>query len=339
MTAYQQRTVGEILATTRMAITPRYQSAVDGLPTELRDLLGYHAGWWDADGQATQATGKAFAPSLALLCATTASLDTAHSSAAAVDVAAAVEMVHDASLLHDDIVDGDRFRRHRPATWCVYGTDQTLFAGVALAALAAEQLSGTGTVEICATVRQIYEGQIYDSLFERRRATVTIAEYLTMVEKKTAALLAVACALGARSAGAEKRPVAHYREFGRCLGIAYQIRDDLLGIWGDPEVTGKPVHSDLMACKKTAPVVAALASDTDAGRRLAALYRQQDPVTFEQAETMAALIHDAGGRNWAGREADRWKRQAEHELQQACPPDPVFKELRALCAAAVSRGQ
>jgi geranylgeranyl diphosphate synthase type I len=138
-----------------------------------------------------------------------------------------------------------------------------------------------------------------------------------MAAGKTAALIAGACALGAISAGARPVQVTDLRAFGHHLGLAFQIVDDLLGIWGDSRTTGKPAGADLRSRKKSLPVVAALASGTRAGDDLAVLYHRNGPLTDAELAQTARLIEEAGGREWAEREADRQRRHASRHLAAA----------------------
>ncbi|MFD8993560.1 polyprenyl synthetase family protein [Streptomyces abikoensis] len=319
-----------ILTQARAVVDPLYRHALAELPEDLERLLGYHAGWWGADGEPAKPNGKAFSAAMALTAAQAVGGDGGD----AVRAAVAVEMVHDASLLHDDIVDGDRTRRHRPAAWTVFGTGPALFAGVALMPVATGLLGPHDAQQLSRTVREIYEGQLQDAAFETR-TDVTTGEYLTMVEKKTAVLLATACELGARAADAPSGQVTLLGSFGRAAGIAYQIADDILGIWGEPQVTGKPVFSDLIAKKKTAPVIAALSSSTRAGDVLRSLYTENGRLSEHQAQEAARLIGDSGARTWAEEEADRWTGLAQQALAQAQPADPTG--LQVLMNAAVRR--
>jgi geranylgeranyl diphosphate synthase type I len=270
------RPVRDVVAWSRGLVEPALREAVDALPAALRLVAGYHRGWWDERGHRTDAAGgKAIRPALALLAAEAVG----GTASAAVPAAAAVELVHDFTLLHDDVLDGDRTRRHRAAAWHVFGLDAAVLTGDALLAVAFDVLAASGHPAalagvrvLNAAVRDLVEGEQADLAFESR-PDVGVAECVAMVERKTGGLLAGAGALGALFGGAEAVAVAGLRDFGLRLGVAFQHVDDLLGIWGEPGRTGKPVHSDLRARKKSLPVVAALTSGTPAGRELAELYR------------------------------------------------------------------
>jgi geranylgeranyl diphosphate synthase type I len=158
-----------------------------------------------------------------------------------------------------------------------------------------------------------------------------------MVEGKTGALLGSACALGALFGDAPQGKVDELREFGRLLGIAFQFVDDLLGIWGDPAVTGKPVHSDLRARKKSLPVVAALTSGTPAEGELAALYHSDQPLSEAELVHAAHLIEAAGGRTWCQEQADHFFAQALEHLRSADPSPRAGADLVALAELATHR--
>jgi geranylgeranyl diphosphate synthase type I len=191
--------------------------------------------------------------------------------------------------------------------------------------------------EVDRAVRETYEGQVGDCAFEHRD-DVTLADYLVMVEKKAGALLAAACVLGARAGGATRTQQEHYRTFAQHLGIAYMVADDLLGIWSDPSVTGKPLYSDLIARKKTAPVLEALTRSSEV-RALYAGNASSDPATVAR---IALLIEECGARAWAEAEAERWLALALDSLDSAASSaadSDAVAALRALARAAVGRNR
>ena len=195
--------------------------------------------------------------------------------------AAAVEFVHNFSLLHDDIMDGDTERRHRPTAWTVFGVGAAILAGDALLALAQDILLEDPAPQavwasrcLSAAVQRLIAGQGADLAFEQRN-DVTLVECLEMAGDKTAALMACACSIGAIHVGAPAGLAMGLAGFGAHAGLAFQLTDDLLGIWGAPAVTGKPVRSDLRARKKSLPVVAALTSGNQAGSDLTELLEQR----------------------------------------------------------------
>lgn len=323
-----------LLDRTRTAVNPQLRSTVETLPGSMRRVAMYHFGWEHADGTpAAEHPGKAIRPALVL--AATRALGAEE--AGAVKAAAAVELAHNFTLLHDDIVDEDVTRRHRPTAWTVFGVPDALIAGDAMSALALRMLaedphpaSAAASARLAACIIELCAGQQADCAFERRAPReVSLDECLAMATAKTGALLGASCAIGALYAGAGDEEVAAMDAFGREAGLAFQLIDDLIGIWGDPERTGKPAGADLVAHKKSLPVVAALASGTPAGDELAELYAR--PVLDEAAVRAAAdAVERAGGRDWAqGQAAERMGRAVEH-LAQAVPDPAAAGDMLAL---------
>jgi geranylgeranyl diphosphate synthase type I len=321
----------------RDVVEPALRRAVDELAPAMREISRYHFGWVDASGKDTPGGGgKALRPALTLLSAQAAGGDPDEALPAAV----AVELVHNFSLLHDDVMDNDTERRHHPTAWTVFGIPAAILAGDALLTLAVETArrdsrpDAASAVVACLNeaVQGLIVGQSADVDFERR-TDVTLAECLDMVSGKTGALMRCASSIGAVATGAHAGTVARLVEFGDHLGLAFQLVDDLLGIWGSPSVTGKPALADLRHRKKSVPVVAALDSGTDAGARLAELYfapDQPDQVDDEAALiAMADLVERAGAREWTEAEADRHIRQAERCLADLAAPPAVTEALRA----------
>ncbi|MFF4209758.1 family 2 encapsulin nanocompartment cargo protein polyprenyl transferase [Streptomyces sp. NPDC001796] len=322
-----------ILERARAAVDPELRRAVDSLPGSMRRIARYHFGWEHADGTpATGNAGKAIRPALVL----TAVRALGGQEPAAVGAAAAVELVHNFTLLHDDVMDRDTTRRHRPTAWTVFGDADAILAGDALQALALRLLaedphpaSGPAAARLAACVVELCAGQHTDTAMERRGPRdVTLAEVLAMAEAKTGALLGCACALGALYAGADAADVAALDAFGREAGLAFQLIDDVIGIWGDPSRTGKPAGADLMARKKSLPVVAALASGAPAAAELAELYER--PYQEGELERTVLAVERAGGRDWAQSQAADRMGRAMQELSRAVPDPDAAGGLLAL---------
>jgi geranylgeranyl diphosphate synthase type I len=331
------RTAAEVLRWSRDLVTPALRTAVTSLPASMRRITGYHFGWWDADGRAaTGDSGKALRPALVLLAA--AAVGGAPETA--VPAAAAVELVHNFSLLHDDVMDNDATRRHRPTAWRVFGVPAAILAGDALLTLAFDVLAASGHPAaqdamraLSAAVQDLVDGQSADTTFERR-ADVDLAECVRMAEHKTGALIGRSCELGAVFGAGTVDQIAGLRNFGDRLGLAFQLVDDLLGIWGDPAVTGKPVYSDLRNRKKSLPVVAALNSDTPAGAALALLYQKESPLSDDELARAADLVDQAGGRAWSQSHADSLFNEALRHLASA---SGATDELAGLARLATRR--
>jgi geranylgeranyl diphosphate synthase type I len=335
-TVAETRTAGEILTWSREAVEPTLRTAVDSLPGSMRRVVGYHLGWFDRDGEPVSGgSGKAVRPALVLL----ASAAVGGVADSAVPAAAAVELVHNFSLLHDDVMDGDETRRHRPTAWTVFGRDAAILAGDALVTLAMDVLAtatrgwnaaGPSAVGVlCTAVQKLLDGQSADLEFELR-ADVGPGECQRMAEAKTAALLACACELGARSGRGATFRVEHLRDFGFSLGVAFQVVDDLLGIWGDPATTGKPVHSDLRSHKKSFPVTVALAAGTPASVELREHYRRPGTSGEHDVRRVADLIEATGARAWCQNTADAMLADALDHLVAAGAPGRVEADLRTL---------
>ncbi len=334
---------GGSLEWARDLVAPALREAVAELPGPERLVEGYHRGWHGADGgplpAAGRTGGKAVRPALVLLAAQAVG----GAAECAVPGAVAVELVHDFTLLHDDVIDGDPLRRHRPAAWTVYGTPSAVLAGDALLVVALRTLSavpgarGAAALrELVAVLDDLMRGQSQDVAFERA-ARVTAPEYLAMAEGKTGALMGGACALGGVLAGAGEHRVAALREFGRRLGVAFQCADDLLAIWGDSRRSGKPVGADLAARKKSLPVAVALTGDSTAGRRLAELYERPGPLDAAGLEAAASLVEEAGGRAATEREAQRQLTAALQALARAEPLPEAYRHLRRMATAMTRR--
>jgi geranylgeranyl diphosphate synthase type I len=323
----------------RELVEPVLRDAVARLDTLTARVVSYHLGWTDTSGRRTQGGGKALRPALAVLSARAAG----DGDGRCVPVAAAVELVHGFSLLHDDVMDRDPTRRHRPAAWTVFGESAAILAGDAMLALAQELiLDETDPARtraagcLLAATRRLIAGQSRDLDFERRD-DVRLEECRRMSADKTASLLACACSIGAIAMDAPERLVSALSSFGAETGLAFQLVDDLLGIWGSPETTGKPVLSDLRSRKKTLPVVAALTSGTAAGGALAALFARPGPLTEADLGEAARLVDEAGGRDWAETEAKHRLDAAERHLSQADMPAAVRAEFLDIAHFITSR--
>ncbi|MCI4085894.1 polyprenyl synthetase family protein [Streptomyces sp. MMS21 TC-5] len=330
----------------RTLSTPALRDAVDRLAAPMDTVAAYHFGWIDAHGHPADGDGgKAVRPALALL--------SAEAAGAAPEVgipgAVAVELVHNFSLLHDDLMDGDEQRRHRDTVWKVHGPALAILVGDALFALANEILLELGTVEagratrrLTTASRKLIDGQAQDISYEHRER-VSVEECLEMEGNKTGALLACAVSIGAVLGGADDRTADKLEEYGYHLGLAFQAVDDLLGIWGDPESTGKQTWSDLRQRKKSLPVVAALAAGGPASERLAELLaadaKSSDFENFSEEEfaARAALIEEAGGRQWTADEARRQHAVAVRALDDVDMPQRVREQLVDLADFVVVR--
>ncbi|MEQ4722729.1 polyprenyl synthetase family protein [Nonomuraea sp. B19D2] len=326
---------GDAVARCRRLFEPALREAVSALHPWGAGMAAFALGWSDADGRPHNGDGgKGVRPAIAMLSAEAVG-GTAES---ALPGAVAVELVHAFSLVHDDIIDHDERRRHREALWKAYGVGPALLAGDALLALAISQLSGSPEAMkyLSAALIELVNGQTADMAFENRPwhgpNAVTISEYTAMAAGKTGGLLGAAAAAGVALGGAPEVADRMWG-MGRDLGVAFQIADDMLGIWGDPRITGKPVYSDLRRDKKTFPVLAALAADHPAARELSVLLAAGVP-DEDSLRHAARLVEQAGGRAVAQSQADGHLAAALAVMDE-CLPDAT--DLRALCASLVNR--
>ncbi len=332
-------TLTPVLSRSRAAVLPAVQAAVAALDPISREATSYHLGWTEADGTpCTHSGGKAVRPALAMLSAELAGAP----SQVGVPGAVAVELVHNFSLLHDDVMDRDTQRRHRATVWSLWGEPCAILTGDALLVLAQQVLCDSDSPHtphavrlLLAATQELVRGQVEDLAFESR-ASVAVEECLRMAAGKTGALLAASAAIGAVLAGGPPELVGALHSYGQHLGAAFQLVDDLLGIWGDPAVTGKPVLSDLRSKKKTLPVSWALAADDAAARELATWY-SGSTVNEEGLQRAAELVEQGGGRAWAAAEAHRQMEHAELALTRVELPDGPREELLTLGRALTVR--
>ncbi|WP_214319773.1 polyprenyl synthetase family protein [Nonomuraea sediminis] len=321
----------ELLRVRRLA-EPALREAIAGLHPWGERMASFTLGWADVDGRPYEGDGgKSLRPAIAMLAAEAVGA----TAEAALPGAVAVELVHAFSLVHDDIIDRDERRRHRPALWKAYGVGPAILAGDALLALAIGRLAREGDPlagrYLSSALIDLVHGQTLDMAFEDRPwigpEAVTVAEYTEMAAGKTGSLLAAAASLGVILGGAPSLAEPMW-QMGRDLGVAFQIADDLLGIWGDPSQTGKPVYSDLRRAKKTLPVLAALPVSPE----LAALLGVE--TSDEDHREAAELIERAGGRATALDLAESHLTAALTTLRDTLPE---ADSLHALCAALVHR--
>ncbi|MFC0529690.1 polyprenyl synthetase family protein [Phytohabitans kaempferiae] len=322
----------------RYLVEPAIRRALDRLHPNSRLVAGYQLGLWDTDGSPADACGKWLRPALALLSARAAGGDPERG----VPAAAAVELAHTFSLLHDDVMDGDTERRHRPTAWTAFGVGPAILAGDALLGLAVELLAeapadgAAAAHRLSVDVGRLVAGQAADLEFERRD-DVTLDECLAMASDKTGALFACAATLGAMLCDGPPALLAALSRFGGQLGLAFQLVDDLLGIWGDSRRTGKATGADLRIRKRSTPVVWAITAGGPAGRALADLYRLPRTLNEEEVDRAAQLVEAAGAREWAVQRAEQEIDQALAQLEEVPMPADARQELSDLAVFAVRR--
>ena len=287
----------------RALVTEEMRSVIGECSDNLFGWMRYHLGWEDADGVGVNASPGKMIRSVGLLLTAEIAGGTLEQS---IPAGAAVELVHNFSLLHDDIEDRSDRRRGRPALWTFAGEAQAINTGDGMYTMAHKAMHrledrGVSSGRILAAMRELDDaclhlvrGQYADMKFEEQR-NVTVDDYLAMAYGKTAAMFSAPFAIGAIIAGADEALIQACRNAGRHIGLAFQMVDDILGIWGDPEITGKPVQDDLRSRKMTFPVVTILEGNSDAAVILKRLYTSPSESDSELRE-MAALIDASGGR-------------------------------------------
>ena len=230
-------------------------------------------------------------------------------------------------------MDNDRTRRGRPAAWVVFGVGAALLTGDALFALAMQVVANSGASAVMSAVADalvgLSWGQAEDARFEQE-TTVSVPDYLAMIAAKTGAVMELSCTIGATLTDAPADLVKGLRRIGHHLGLGFQVVDDALGIWGDPAVTGKPAHSDLIRRKKTLPILAALASGTPEGGELATLLAADGDLDGVTIARCAALVDQAGGRARAHQQAKWHHCQALQALAVLRLPDQTDTSWRAV---------
>ena len=302
------------------------------------EMLAYHMGW-TGEGAGPEATGKRVRPLLVLLTAASCGADWRP----ALPAAAAVELVHNFSLLHDDIEDNSDKRRGRTTVWKKWGLAQGINAGdgmFILANLALADLEADYPAPIvirAATILQhacldLTRGQFLDISYEDR-ADLAVDDYWPMVGGKTAALIAACCQLGALLGGADAARQEAYRAFGHYLGLAFQVQDDILGIWGDEALTGKSAAGDLVEGKKSLPVLFGLEKNGEFARRW-----QRGPIRAEEVRAAAALLEAESARRSAQEAARQMTDLALESLRVANPQGEAGEALKSLADKLLQRG-
>lgn len=319
------------------AIDPEIRDAIDSIFSEqryaeLKQMLLHHLGY----SMNNQNTGKRIRPTLTLLMAAACGDDWR----AALPYAAQIELIHNFSLIHDDIEDNSDLRRGQPTVWKVWGMPHAINAGDLMFSMA--HLTGVRAAstlgaerqlriqqEVMRTCVDLTLGQFLDMDFETR-LNVTTDEYLRMISGKTAAMLACSLTVGALAGLASEEIVADARVLGEKIGLAFQIQDDWLGVWGDPAVTGKSAASDIVSGKKTYPILLGIEA-SDSFRNL---YNQPEKLQ-QNAGKLAELLMEIGVSEETGRMIDQLTDEALGILDRmelrAEPKQELSAIIRKLC--------
>jgi len=301
----------------------------------LYDMMKYHLGWLDEGFNDCRAPrGKSLRSTICLLACEAIAGDRNK----ALPAAAAVELLHNFSLIHDDIEDGDEKRRHRDTLWKLWGVPQAINTGDAMdivANLSLLDLDGSVKPEMMIeimrlfneTVIELCEGQYLDMDFQCR-SDVSVDEYITMVSGKTAALIEAAAAIGAMVATEDEDVIGRFKTFGRKIGISFQIRDDILGIWGDPKSTGKSAKNDIRNKKKSLPVLYAM----EKSKRRAELKLSDLDVA-----RVFDILTEAGALEYTQNEAQRYKDEAMAQFEGLRLHKAPMERLQAIGRFLVER--
>ncbi len=304
------------------------------------EMLTYHMGW-TGEGSGPEATGKRVRPLMLLLCASAVAGGDWKN---ALPAAAAVELVHNFSLVHDDIQDNSDKRRGRPTTWVKWGMPMAINAGDALFVISNQaiiDLRANYPAEVVMQAAEILHntcldqtrGQFLDMSYEDR-TDLGVDDYWPMVAGKTAALLSACCHIGALLGGADGSKQETYRSFGHYLGLAFQVQDDILGIWGDEALTGKSAAGDLMEGKKSLPVLAGLGF----GGKFAARWKQ-GPIQASEVQELARVLASEGGYEKANDAANQMTDLALMSLREADPQGEAGEALFELADKLLKRNQ
>lgn len=296
-------------------------------------MMHYHMGWRDRELRPVNVSaGKQIRPVLLLLVCQAAGGDWRQ----AVPAAAAVELLHNFSLIHDDIEDASPTRRSRETLWQIWGVEQAINAGDAMFALAHLALNrlydrGVPAERVVRALRRFDEtcvrltqGQHADMDFEKRDQ-VRVADYIEMITGKTAVLLSLCAELGALVAGQDEATIAHYAQYGLDAGLAFQVIDDILGIWGDEMLIGKSASTDITTKKKTLPVLYGLEQSAD----LRQLYSQKE-TDDAFVDQVVEFLNQAGARDFANTKATSYTQSALSNLEAAHPTGPAYIALNQL---------
>lgn len=303
-------------------IEEELKSLFDNRNLFLYDMIRYHLGWINSQGDnINNNSGKKLRATLCLLACESLNGDFRK----ALPLAAAIELIHNYSLVHDDIQDDDKQRRHRPTVWSLWGKPQAINVGSALKVLASlsvaklrgHDISSDKQVEVFEILDnsclKMIEGQFLDINFENL-SDITIENYLEMIEKKTSALIEGALKIGA-VLNIKSSKLGPFERFGRYLGLAFQIRDDILGIWGNNTKTGKPQGNDIRKRKKTLPIVFYLqVSNKKIKERLLKIYSKKR-ISERNIDYIMSLLNDIGAKRFCEEKSIEYYKLALDEIK------------------------
>lgn len=309
---------------------------------EFYEMLTYHMGW-TGEGAGEKAAGKRIRPLLTLLC--TAAVDTENQRwQHAVSAASAIELIHNFSLVHDDIQDNSELRRGRKTVWVKWGQPMAINAGDALFIIAYQSMLNASKhypAEIVLHAAQILsdvclkltQGQFLDMAYENRN-DLSIDNYWQMIGGKTASLLSACTQIGALLGGATPEIVETYRLLGYHVGLAFQVQDDILGIWGDEAITGKSAASDLVEGKNSLPVLLGIEKKGKFAQRW-----QQGKIQLEEVADLSKLLEQEGAKEFAEKISAQETQKARQYAEQAQPKGEAAQIMLGLIEMLLKRNQ
>jgi geranylgeranyl diphosphate synthase type I len=313
---------------------------LDAKDTSLfHEMLTYHMGW-TGEGSGREATGKRIRPLIVLLATASVGADWKTS----LPAAAAVELVHNFSLVHDDVQDNSEKRRGRPTVWSKWGVPMAINVGDALFVMSNQAIVDlikthpASTVVQAATILHntcldLTRGQFLDMSYEERN-DIDIDDYWPMVGGKTSSLLSACTHIGALLGNAGEAEQEAYRQFGYHLGLAFQVQDDILGIWGDEAITGKSVAGDLVEGKNSLPILYGIGKQGKFAKRWA-----QGPITTGEVKAVASQLEDEGARDYAEKMSEKETQVAMEYLGKANTRGEAGESMLELANKLLKRNQ
>jgi len=316
---------------------------------QFHEMLTYHMGW-TGEGAGSLATGKRIRPLITLL-TTSSSLEEKNKANTIVtkwlhanSAAAAIELIHNFSLVHDDIQDNSDLRRGRKTVWVKWGAPMAINVGDAMFVIAnqaildlIEYYPADMVVKAARILNDccldLTRGQFLDMSYEERN-DLSIEDYWPMIGGKTSALISACTHIGSLLGYANDQKQESYRLFGYHLGLAFQVQDDILGIWGDEAMTGKSAASDLVEGKNSLPVLFALGKNGKFANRW-----KQGPITVDEVGSVAAMLENEGGKDFAEKMSEAETQKALNYLKQADPQGEAGDEMLRLANMLLKRKQ
>jgi len=331
---YSQLMVPEIVNGLKSTIRVDIPDSFSGL----QEMMNYHFGWLEND-KSQKSQGKQIRPIILLLCNTICGGDWKKALPAAISI----ELIHNFSLIHDDIEDQSALRRGRETLWKIYGIPQAINTGDAMFSLAQinmlkvgmeinKQIGFDALQKLNETCLLLTGGQNLDISFEKE-TKVSLEQYLQMIGGKTAALISASTEIGAITASTSESNRKALRKYGEALGLAFQAWDDWLGIWGEEEQTGKSTSSDLITGKKSLPILFALDKDEDFSR----IY-QSEGATQKNFNELLLMLENDGAKEFTENTAKRYTDIALRSLEEINVSDQnAFQSLVELTDLLIKR--